>query len=276
VHRSPNGFSSIRHCASGELMHSRTPPLTEAHHLYIEQSGLKDRLRIAGEHRSEPLVIWDVGLGGAANAMSAITCYEKLDPPPDRPLHILSFENDLDPLRLALSHHHEFSYLHHGGPVTLLQKGFWQSKKFPGLTWQLLHGDFSQTIHSAPQPPDLIFYDFFSPRSVSAPWGLGAFETLRTACKNRPVEIFTYSCSTAVRAAMLAAGFYVAHGRPCGEKSETTIALTPEAVPHTAYRLLDHAWLSRWHRSGARLPLDLTPDALPGFEARITGHPQFR
>jgi queuine tRNA-ribosyltransferase len=271
VHRSAAGFSSIRHCASGELMHSRTPPLTEAQRLYIEQSDLQNRLGTG----TEPLVIWDVGLGGAANAMSAIACYENLTPPASRPLQIVSFENDLDPLRLALSHHDEFCYLRHGGPVALLRSGFWQSKKFPGLSWKLVEGDFLRTAPETHEAPDIVFYDFFSPRSVSEPWGLAAFEILRAACKGRPVEIFTYSCSTAVRAAMLGAGFYVAHGRGCGEKSETTIALTPEAAAGTPHRLLDGAWLGRWHRSGARLPLDLGPEALGEFGTRITGHPQF-
>ena len=220
-------------------------------------------------------MIWDVGLGGAANAMSAIACCEGLAPAKARPLRILSFENDLDPLRLALLHHDEFSYLRHGGPVSILKSGSWQSKKIPGLCWELIAGDFLETMHRAPAPPDIVFYDFFSPRSVAFPWGLRAFEALRKACGNRPVEVFTYSCSTAVRAAMLAAGFHVAHGTPCGEKSETTIALTPEALPGTPYPLLDHAWLARWNRSGARLPLDWDPGALGEFEPRITGHPQF-
>ncbi|MEI9892975.1 MAG: hypothetical protein WDN28_03430 [Chthoniobacter sp.] len=54
--------------------------MVEAHRLYIEQSDLAARLRLsANEHGGEtvePLVIWDVGLGAAANAMSAILCHE--------------------------------------------------------------------------------------------------------------------------------------------------------------------------------------------------------
>ena len=99
VHRAREGFFSIRQISSGEIMHSRTDPMEEARQLYVEQARLAKRL---GERSVEPLILWDVGLGAAANAMAAIECYETAKP--ERPLHIFSFENDLDPLRLAAAH----------------------------------------------------------------------------------------------------------------------------------------------------------------------------
>jgi hypothetical protein len=38
VHTAWEGFSSIRHVASGEIMHSRNAPMEEAERLYVEQS----------------------------------------------------------------------------------------------------------------------------------------------------------------------------------------------------------------------------------------------
>ncbi len=75
VHIAHEGFGSILHVASGEIMHSRTPPMEEARNLYVDQAGLRERLRQAG---APPLVVWDAGLGAAANAMAAILCYEEL------------------------------------------------------------------------------------------------------------------------------------------------------------------------------------------------------
>ena len=73
---------------------------------------------------SAPLVIWDVGLGAAANAMAAIHCYEEQAAAgPVRPLRIISFENDLDSLRLAFRHDRDFPYLRHGGPAGILKSG---------------------------------------------------------------------------------------------------------------------------------------------------------
>jgi tRNA U34 5-methylaminomethyl-2-thiouridine-forming methyltransferase MnmC len=72
---------------------------------------------------------------------------------------------------------------------------------------------------------------------VDAPlWSLDTFRRLFTflAAAPRPVELFTYSASTAVRSAMLAAGFHVARGVP-GPK-ETTIALTTWAGNHALLR----------------------------------------
>jgi len=133
VHFAPEGFASIRQISSGEIMHSRTPPLEEARLLYIEQSALADRLRISEEGLDakaavEPLVIWDVGLGAAANAMAAILCYEaQAVASPVRPMHLISFENDLDPLRLAFQHNREFTYLRHAGIGGIVSAGHWGS-----------------------------------------------------------------------------------------------------------------------------------------------------
>src|SRR3954463_8826929 len=94
VHKAWEGFASIRQISSGEIMHSRTDPMEEARKLYVEQSNLAKRL---GEDVKLPLVVWDVGLGAAANAMAVIECHGKISAP--RPLQIISFENDLDSLR---------------------------------------------------------------------------------------------------------------------------------------------------------------------------------
>jgi queuine tRNA-ribosyltransferase len=92
----------------------------------------------------------------------------------------------------------------------------------------------------------------------------------------KAVELFTYSYSTSVRAAMLAAGFYVAKGRSTGPKGETTIALSPGAVaaPHE-HDLLGAEWLQKWRRSEAQMPFGAAEDDRSWREA-VLGHPQFR
>ena len=104
VHVAPQGFASIRQITSGEIMHSRTPPLEEAHLLYVEQSRLAERLRLVDGGSKEPLVIWDVGLGAAANAMAAIRCFEAqaAEGIAQRAMHLVSFENDNLQPRLSL------------------------------------------------------------------------------------------------------------------------------------------------------------------------------
>jgi queuine tRNA-ribosyltransferase len=274
VHTAIEGFASILHLPSGEIMHSRTPPLEEARNLYIAQSALAERLL---EPVDTPLVIWDAGLGAATNAMAAILCREQLakDHPHIRPLLIESFENDLDPLRLALRHHDRFTYLRHGAPHSLLAHGSWKPKNGDAVEWRLHHGDFLDHVAAA-TPPDLVFYDMFSGKTHAEAWTLEAFLSIRDACGNKDAELFTYTCSTASRLAMLLAGFHVARGRNAGEKSETTIACTDlEAAAARGRDLLDAAWLDKWNRSAAKFPRDLPAEDRPAFEARIRSLPQF-
>ncbi|MES2705899.1 MAG: tRNA guanosine(34) transglycosylase Tgt [Verrucomicrobiota bacterium] len=284
VHTAPAGFSSIRHMASGEIMHSHTPPMDEARALYVEQSNLAARVRLHADESPEttaPLVIWDVGLGAAANAMAALHCWEaQAAEGPVRPLHIVSFENDLDSLRLALRHKRHFPYLRHGAPDAIVMRHTWKSRQFDGLSWELHLGDFQETLRQATSLPDLIFYDMFSCRSQADEWTVAAFRNLFEVCGHRPAELFTYSASTAVRSALLGAGFHIARGRSAGVKNETTIALTPPVFQAgngaSGHVLLDAAWLEKWHRSHAKYPAGLDTVDYAAFEQRIMGHPQFQ
>lgn len=273
IHTAREGFSSILHVSSGEIMHSRTAPMDEACALYIDQSHLSSRLLETGN--AEPLKIWDVGLGGAANAMAAIRCFESAGPSV-RPLRLISFENDLDSLRLAFRNSDLFPYLRHGGPAAILKSGFWRSKSHPGLEWVLHEGDFLELLESA-DPPDLIFYDMFSGKTCAPAWTVAAFERVMSRCAGHDVELFTYTCSTASRVAMLAAGFGLARGRNAGDKEETTIAFSSlEAAVRRGRDVLGLDWLARWERSAAQFPPELDPAARKAFAGMIRSRPQFQ
>src|SRR6185503_12320176 len=109
-------------------------------------------------------VIWDVGLGAASNAMAAIHCFEiscaEHGEDALRPLRLLSFEVDLDPLTLAARHSACFPHLWHAAPFKFLEHGQWRHAS-SRLRWELLQGDFCDLLESA-EPPDVIFYDPFS------------------------------------------------------------------------------------------------------------------
>jgi queuine tRNA-ribosyltransferase len=182
-------------------------------------------------------------------------------------------------LQLAFRHNRDFPYLRHSGPAGILNHGQWQSAQYAGLSWLLMPGDFLETMATAPGPPDLIFYDMFSSRTSGDQWTLQAFRRLFDACAGRAAELFTYSCSTANRVALLAAGFYVARGRNAGEKAETTIALTPAAYRATSpcrHELLSADWLGKWHRSRVKYPAEITADKSDAFEQVIREHEQFQ
>jgi queuine tRNA-ribosyltransferase len=132
---------------------------------------------------------------------------------------------------------------------------------------------------AAAPTPDCIFYDPFSTVTDISMWTLGCFENVFAECADHDTELFTYSASTAVRTALLAAGFIVARGAPTGPKLETTLAMTPAAARHAHARgrmVLGPDWLDRWRRSRARFPSDVPADSHGALTEHITSLPQFR
>ncbi len=275
----PQGFSSIRQVSSGEVMHSVNRPSDEANALYIVQSRLAARLRKRDDDANE-LVIWDVGLGAASNAMAAVQCFEHAlaahGAEAMRPLRLVSFEIDLDPLRLALRFASHFPHLHHGAPHDLLAQGHWDHAS-DLLHWKLHHGDFLGFLESSPVP-DLIFYDPFSAKTDRGLWTPAVFARLFHHCRPKSTELYTYSAATAVRVALLSAGFHVAEGVGTGPKSTTTVAFSQArgASEHPAApRLLGEEWLARWRRSDSRYPASLPEAERAAFDERFLAHPQF-
>ncbi|MEO8306664.1 MAG: tRNA guanosine(34) transglycosylase Tgt [Pseudomonadota bacterium] len=260
----------IRDTVSGEVMHSVNDPAQEARSLYVEQSRLMERLQIADP---APLVIWDVGLGAATNAMATIQAVESMQAPQLRRLQLVSFENDLDSLHLALRHTQWFKHLRHAAPNALLTANRWESAA-GNIEWRLLNGDFMHSKHDAPAP-DIVFFDPFSFKTDSALWTLQAFRELAQVCRHKATEVFTYTYSTRVRAALLAAGFFVATGRATGPKLETTIALSPlaAALPH-GRELLGQEWLRKWQRSDAQVPMGAEAGD-ESWRESVTRHSQF-
>jgi queuine tRNA-ribosyltransferase len=268
------GQVSVKHTPSGEVMHSVNVPIEEAKALYIDQSHLDSKLRNVED---APLVIWDVGLGAGTNAMAAIQCFEKvlLDLGNVRALRLISFEKDLDSFKLAIQSLPHFEYLKHEAPQVLLKEGLWESDDGL-LKWQLIQGDFQETFSQA-QLPDLVYYDPFSYKTNHELWSLECFSRLLSYFGDQKVELFTYSASTAVRATLLAVGFYVARGRSSGPKSETTVALTTQAFRERQgdraqenlpqFDLLGKDWIVRLSRSTIRVT--------PEVSECVVAHPQF-
>lgn len=272
VLENPLGFASIQQISSGEIMHSVSDPADEAKRLYVDQLDLPALLEKARK-RGSPLIVWDVGMGAATNAMAILRSIEKLTASiGETTLHcgplvrIESFERDLDSFRLALLHPYRFRYLQHPGPFAIGREGKWKSL-CGRFGWTLLEGDFSERQSDASEP-DVILFDPFSAKVDSPLWQTDVFRRLKTRTEAKACELFTYSNSNLVRGRLLAAGWYVAKGAGTGPKSETTIAASE---PTASREWLDQAWLAKWSRSGAR-----TPEVAAELDASIARHPQFR
>jgi queuine tRNA-ribosyltransferase len=266
------GFHSIHDKASGETMHSVIDPLIESKLLYVDQSDL--RYHLSKDDR-DPLVVWDVGLGAATNAMAAVREIESLrkEIGVKRDVHIFSFENDLDSIRLALKNPSLFSHIQHSAPSSIVRTGFWENSA-SGIQWQLIIGDFAVNCEKAPSP-DIIYYDMFSLRFNARLWSMQLFKKIFDLCGGKNARLITYTVSTRTRAALLAAGFSVCYGTGSGPKAETTIAFTSFDEARTHPKPIGKEWLAKWQRSTAKTDDTLSEEEKEYIIQKVIHHKQF-
>ena len=136
-----NGARSIRSLAEAETFHPVIGPAIEAEALYVRQLRLPERVQTTpGE-----FVIWDVGLGAAANALTAIRLIrESLQGKPAQ-LRLVSFDHTSEAAAFALEHGAELGYMA-GYESTLAELVQNRSVKFNdeslSVHWTLELGDF--------------------------------------------------------------------------------------------------------------------------------------
>jgi tRNA U34 5-methylaminomethyl-2-thiouridine-forming methyltransferase MnmC len=290
-----NGACSVRALAEDETFHPGIGPAAEAEALYVRQLRLPERV---GENRDE-FVIWDVGLGAAANALTAIRLItESLNGKPVR-IRLVSFDQTNAAAVFALEHVSELSYLAgFGKPLKeLVEK---HSVKFKAdsleVEWSLVLGDFpawlgqfhgrdalprvpadQQVGPTGLSAPHAILFDPHSPKKNPAMWTVPLFIGLFGRLDpQRPCALATFTRSTMARVALLLGGFFAGVGHPSGLKEETTVAANRLDLLDEP---LDRRWLERAKRSGSAEPLrepvyrqgPLSPVTL----AQLQQHPQF-
>ena len=287
-----NGICSVRSLVDGETFHPVVGPVAEAEALYVKQLRLCERLK---NHDGE-FVIWDVGLGAAANALTVLRATQDIA----SRIRLVSFDHTLEPLKFALQHAAELGYF--GGYENHLDKLIQTHHTLfhheaQTVDWRFIPGDFpswlasqnaephsqptsqllSKTISSVPAP-DAVLFDAYSPARNPAMWTLPLFTNLfQQLDPRRPCALSTYSRSTILRVTLLLAGFFVGVGHATGEKEETTIAAnTPDLIAEP----LEQRWLSRALRSHSAEPMvkPVYSTARLSAETRdkLHSHPQFR
>jgi queuine tRNA-ribosyltransferase len=212
-------------------------------------------------------------MGIAANALAAIECF--LASRPERDLLIVSFEKHLDALELALSRPECFPWIarNRAAVADLLGHRRWSASVGGAqVRWELIEGDFRDAELSALPSPELVFFDFYSPKETPELWQADCFEKLRAHAAPR-TRLFTYCSSTSARSAMLLAGFFVGEGAGTDAKTETTVAAT---CLEDIERPLDPRWLDKLVRSSKPLPPDWSSDLREAGLARIRSNPQFQ
>jgi queuine tRNA-ribosyltransferase len=265
--RTRSGAAAMRSLAEQEVMHPGVGPLIEAEQLYVRQSRLVERMRTPGLER---LVVFDVGLGAGSNALAAWAVGARAPRSTPTRLELVSFERDLGALELALAQDHDQAadfglvgasaeaaraLLAHGRVLT------------PRASWRLERGDVVAALTRESSRADIVFWDPFSPRANPDLWTVAAFAAVRRTAGAR-ATLFTYSASTAVRIALLLAGWSVGVGDGIGEKAFTTAAAVDWA---DLARPLERSWLARLGRADVPLPADAPRD----FAQRVASLAQF-
>ena len=261
-----NGAFSLRSLAYGETMHPAIGPLAEAEVLYVRQLRIAER---AAKHNGR-FVIWDVGLGAAANAIAVLQALAPLN----TQVTLLSFDRTIEPLRFGLKHMEKLPYLK---PYVAQLDSLIADREatFNRVTWQLHLGNFPDLVTDVGPSPDAILYDPFSPTKNPEMWTAFLFERMFRRL-DRPCSVANFSRSTMFRIALLLAGFYVGRGEAIALKEETTVAAnTPSLIKNP----LDSRWLERAQRSDSAEPLWTSVYRKAPLSAatlaRLRAHPQF-
>ncbi len=273
-----NGSWSVRSVAEAETFHPVVGPVAEAEALYVRQLQLAERF---ARHPEGEFVIWDVGLGAAANVLTALKALRTL---PGR-LRVVSFDHTLKPLRFALTHATELGY--YGGyeaacEALLAEADATFQNGENQVRWQVQTGDFP-TLLGTPAArlwpsPNAIFFDAYSPAKNMAMWTLPLFRQLHDRLDPAvPCTLATYSRATLLRVTLLLAGWYVGAGSATGEKEETTIAANS---PDLLRQPLGCDWLERARRSTSAEPMITAVyrqmPLSPASAAALAAHPQFQ
>ena len=264
----PGGARAIRDCASGQVMHYGTGPATEPDAIYVVPSRLGARLGEGGAS----LVLFDVGLGAASNALAAWRVSEAASSSARR-LEIVSFDHELFALELALLPENLQSFgltdpAARAAVRALLTHGRHETSR---TSWRLVLGDFPRSLALEPVgSADIVFWDMYSARTNPKLWTVALFHSLRAACRDG-ATLHTTNTSTSGRTSMLLGGFAVGVSVGTGRSSETTIASTHD---HGLQVPLGARWLERLGRSSAAFSSDVLNGAVA--LATVRGLPQFR
>ena len=281
--RLPGGACSIRSHASAETFHPVVGAAEEARILYADQLQLARR---AQELTGQELVVWDIGLGGAANACAALHALRDTS----CRLRLISLDRTSEALRFALQHAADLGYFGALAATAdqLVREGEVRFRfGAADVVWTYLPGEIPELLAPgsdlaaqrmlAQFPPHAVLFDPCSIIRNPEMWTLSLFEKLfRRLDPARPCSLSTYSRSTMIRVTLLLAGFHVGVGEPTGLKEETTVAANDLSL---LARPLPLKWLTRVRLSGAAEPMiepvyrqtALTAD----HWIRLLAHPQF-
>lgn len=254
----------------GQTFHSHQGAKQEAEQKFVGP------LRLRQKAHQSPLLLLDVCYGLGYNTAAALEAIWEVNP--DCRVEWVGLELDPAVPKAAIAHHLLAAW---SDPIPQLLSELGESHQLQThrLQAQLLIGDARQTIQQVVRngfQADAIFLDPFSPPCCPQLWTVEFLGQVARCLKPEGL-LATYSCSAAVRTALLAAGLKIGATVPVGRRSPGTAAsfsatdlsalsqqeqehlLTKAAVPYRDPHLWDSPELIRQRRLAEQENSSLEP-----------------
>jgi tRNA U34 5-methylaminomethyl-2-thiouridine-forming methyltransferase MnmC len=262
------GIPTFFHLATGETLHGQVGPWEEAKNLYISLSGLKAR--------EGHVVVHDLGLGCGTLALAALDAFSQNSALSH--MEILSYDLEMHGVVALLEHIERFPYAAPFCAVLddFVAKGATRFSTPDGrdAVWRFVPGDFALTsavVLPLEHKADVIFFDFFSPKSLPKLWTHNIFKNIfRNSTKE--AILITSSSATSTRAALAAAGFFVGLAPASGKRQHSTVAskkLCNLELP------LPASWKETFYRSHVAFCEAEDDESKSFIRQKIDSHPQF-
>ncbi|CAD5943143.1 tRNA 5-methylaminomethyl-2-thiouridine biosynthesis bifunctional protein MnmC [Planktothrix tepida] len=216
----------------GELFHSHFGAKQEAEHKFVEP------LQLRKKAQKSSLFLLDICYGLGYNTAAALTAIWDINPNCKIEWIGLEFDPRIPPATL------EFNLLN--DYPNYIQEILKELAQNYYLKTELLNAELRiadarntiQTVHHSGFKADAIFLDPFSPPHCPQLWTV-EFLTLVGQCLKPQGQLATYSCSAAVRRALLDAGLNIGSTSPVGRRTPGTIA-SFEGLPPLSLQEQEH------------------------------------
>ncbi|MGD1919862.1 MAG: tRNA (5-methylaminomethyl-2-thiouridine)(34)-methyltransferase MnmD [Pleurocapsa sp.] len=209
-----------------EAFHSSFGAKQEAEVRYIEPCKIK-QLATKKSH----IRLLDICYGLGYNSAAALEAIWSVNP--ECKVELIALEISADVPRQAIKHH-LLDQWRSPVPILLSQLGNKSVIRDKYLVAELLLGDARHTIQSVVKKgwqADAIFLDPFSPRKCPQLWTV-EFIGLIGKCLISTGRLATYSCSAAVRTALIVNNFQISSITGAGRKSPGTLAQLEYKTSH--------------------------------------------
>lgn len=242
-----DGSSTIFSEHYQQCFHNPNGALTESLYVFFESGNVLDKLKFTGH-----ISILEVGFGTGLNAW--ILGDWLVSKVPDGNAQFYSVEKNPIPIETALAC--GYSKILRLPNLPAITRNTFEQLQTPGLhsfeistryQLQVFSGDY----FDMPKPdftPDLVFYDAFSPEKNPELWTTEAFLKIKEFSGLQTL-LLTYCASSAARASMAEAGWYLAKAPGVLGKREITIAtLNPDLLE--SYKKINHEKLIERRKAG--------------------------